>query len=83
MGKAACAFDPFVEVAQVDGFMIAFGHFVEEPLPEFSGGGGESILYAEFVVFSCPVERIHFRWRWVDCSVPPMNWGATVLFAPF
>ena len=53
--KAACAFDPFVEVSQVDDFVATFGHFIKEPLPQFSSGGGESILYAEFVVFSCPV----------------------------
>ena len=55
VGKASRSFNPFVEVAQVDDFVAAFGHLIEEPLPKFSGGGGESVLYAVFVVFSCPV----------------------------
>ena len=33
VGKTACSFNPFVEVAQVDDFAVAFGYFVEEPLP--------------------------------------------------
>ena len=29
VGFAACVFDPFVEVVEVDDFCAAFGHFVE------------------------------------------------------
>jgi len=54
MGDAACSFDPFVEVAQVDDFKAAFGHFIKEPLPQLSGGGGQSVLNAELAMFSRP-----------------------------
>ena len=54
VGKAACFVDPFVEVSKVDDFVAAFGHLIEEPLPQFSGGGGESVLYAVRCVFFRP-----------------------------
>ena len=54
MGKTACSFDPFVEVAKVDNFGASFSPFVEKPLPKFSGGGGEAVLYAECCVFFRP-----------------------------
>jgi hypothetical protein len=82
MGDAACSFDPFVKVAQVDDFKAAFVHLIKEPLPQLPGGGGQSVLNAELAMLSRPGVFSFFPSVWGLISKirhVPIGWNALTL----